>query len=327
MQLKLKAIRSDLIRAVYRARKVAPEKGTMPILGHVVLRADKELNRLLVEGTDLMTGVSGVLVADVEQGGAIAVGASAFYRIVDAATSDVVEIQGDETALLIRSGRSKWKLPTMLAADHPGMPRMKGAGESTEFDSETLRSALSQSAYAVSKFNDGNEATKGVLFQSRGGKLRTVSTDGRRLAAVFTEIEDLPEFDHVLSADSVEAIIRFLSEAKGPVTFQESSPYVSFSRVMQPGGKEGEGVETRVTCKTLQVTFPPYERMIAAQESLRYTVHVHRETLQQSIRRVVVAVKDKGAHVMIELYSDGGCLLFTGGRYLAVAGMRLPLKS
>lgn len=168
LELKLKAIRSDLIRAVYRARKVAPEKGTMPILGHVVLRADKELNRLLVEGTDLMTGVSGVLVADVEQGGAIAVGASAFYRIVDAATSDVVEIQGDETALLIRSGRSKWKLPTMLAADHPGMPEMKGAGESTEFDSETLRSALSQSAYAAGKFNDGNEATKGVLFQSRG---------------------------------------------------------------------------------------------------------------------------------------------------------------
>lgn len=69
-----------------------------------------------------------------------------------------------------------------------------------------------------------------------------------------------------------------------------------------------------MTCKTLQVTFPPYERMIAAQESLRYTVHVHRETLQQSIRRVVVAVKDKGAHVMIELYSDGRMSLVHRGQ-------------
>lgn len=299
--MKLKAIRSDLVQAVGRVRKVVSEKTTMPILAHAVLRADAEANRLLIEGTNLVTGVSGVMVAHVETTGALAVSADAFYRVLQAAVTDVVEIEESKANCVVRAGRSRWKLPIMPASDHPGMPEAKEA-PIIVLDGEVLRKSLASSSYAVSKV-DGNEALKGVLFQCDKGVMKTVSTDGRRLGAVFTEIGNVPDFSHVVSASSVEAILRFLDESDGPVAFKESSPYLYFSRVLSPAKEGGgDGVETMVIVKPIQNKFPPYHRIIPAQESVKYVLRVNRNSFIQVIRRVMAAVKEKGATVGIELY-------------------------
>lgn len=314
--MKLKAIRTDLVRAVNRVRKVTPDKTTMAVLGHAVLRGDSEANRLLVEGTDLVTGVSGVMVAHVEETGAVAVSADAFYRVLQAAVTDVVELAAEEHSLLVRAGRSRWKLPCMEAREHPGMPEAKEGGHTIVFDSEVLRKCLAYSSYAVSK-TDGNEALKGVLFQVQNRTLKTVSTDGRRLGAVFAEIQgNIPEFSHVMSQSSVEAVLRFLDESNGPVSFRQSSPYLYFSRVLSPGEEGGgDGVETMVVVKTISAKFPPYHRIIPDSEIIKYVFTVHRNSFVQSIRRVMAAVKEKGAAIGIELHPGKACLYHTGVIY------------
>lgn len=288
----------------------------MAVLGHAVLRGDSEANRLLVEGTDLVTGVSGVMVAHVDETGGVAVSADAFYRVLQAAVTDVVEVTAEENNLTVKAGRSRWKLPCMEAREHPGMPEAKESSHTIVFDGEILRKSLAYSSYAVSK-NDGNEALKGVLFQIQDGTLKTVSTDGRRLGAVFTEIQgNFPDFAHVISQSSVEAILRFLDEADGPVSFRQSSPYLYFSRVLSPAKEGGgDGVETMVVVKTIHAKFPPYQRIIPDSESIKYVFTAHRSSFVQSIRRVMAAVKEKGATIGIELHPGKVCLFHSGVIY------------
>lgn len=288
----------------------------MAVLGHAVLRADAEASRLLVEGTDLVTGVSGVMVAHVSETGGAAVSADAFYRVLQAAVTDVVELQAEGHNFVVKAGRSRWKLPCMEAREHPGMPEAKESSHTVVFDGEVLRKSLAYSSYATSK-TDGNEALKGVLFQIEGRSLKTVSTDGRRLGAVFTEIQgDFPDFAHVISQSSVEAILRFLDEADGPVSFRQSSPYIYFSRVLSPAKEGGgDGVETMVAVKTIHAKFPPYHRIIPDSEVIKYVFTVHRSSFVQSIRRVMAAIKEKGASIGIELHPGKACLFHKGVIY------------
>lgn len=313
--MQLKAIRTDLLHALGRVQKVAPEKTTMAILSHAVLRADGKANRLLVEGTDLVTGASGVIVADVAETGGVAVPATAFLKILKNANSEVVELREKDGHCHIKAGRSRWKLPAMPASDHPGMPEPPEELPAVGIDGGVIRKGFLLGSYAPSKKEGGNEAIKGVLFEVASGNLFVVSTNGRRLAAAKMNVSGVPDFSHIVSQSSVEILLHFLDEAKGPVSVKQWSSYLSFSRVLSPSEGQGDGLEVGVVTKTIQAKFPPYQRVIPAKENIKFKFLVNRNSFAQSVRRVMAAAKEKGAAIALELHTDRLSIVYENVRW------------
>ena len=64
----------DLLRILGRCQGVADKKSTMPVLGNVLLEVEGP-DKLRLAATDLYLAVSGSIHAEVDKGGAIAVGA------------------------------------------------------------------------------------------------------------------------------------------------------------------------------------------------------------------------------------------------------------
>src|SRR5512141_2817916 len=73
--------KKDFSRILDRCQGVADKKGTMPVLGNVRLEVVSP-SQLRLAATDLFLAVSGVISAQVDKGGSIAVGARDLFERV-----------------------------------------------------------------------------------------------------------------------------------------------------------------------------------------------------------------------------------------------------
>src|SRR5687768_11338402 len=165
--------RADLARTLAAVSKVVESRSTIPILANVLLSADS--GQLTVTGTDLDIQVSQSTPAE----GTLetTVDAKRLSDIARRLSGDVVNLNVDGDKLIVKSGRSRFTLPTLPIVDFPSM-------EGGTFDAEfkvDLAALVAPVKFAIS-----TEETRyflcGVYLHNASDGLRAVATDGHRLA-------------------------------------------------------------------------------------------------------------------------------------------------
>jgi len=188
--MKVTVERAQLLKSLSHVHRVVERRNTIPILGNVLIRADK--SRLSLKATDLDLEVTETLAAETGTGGSITVPAHMFYDIVRKlpdGSQIVLEGDGDRSVLAIRAGRSRFTLQTLPESDFPDL----AAGDMTH--SFTLAAADMKRLIDRTQFAISTEETRyylnGIYLHAAGSAkqatLRAVATDGHRLAQV-----DLP---------------------------------------------------------------------------------------------------------------------------------------
>ena len=143
---------TELTRALYRVQGIADKKSTMPVLAHVLLRADPE-SGLHVSATDLDVGLRGSYPAQVESSGAVAVHAKQFYEIVKSLTEDSVSLEvQDNNWVEICSGASRFRLVGMNADEFPALP---DPGEMNTFSVSSKELASAHRPNPLLRFHRG----------------------------------------------------------------------------------------------------------------------------------------------------------------------------
>jgi len=102
-----------------------------------------------------------------------------------------LDISGDKVVL--RSGRGRYSLSTLPAADYPNM-EISVATQQLTIPQYKLKQLLEKTAFAMAQ-QDVRYYLNGMLFEGRPGLLRTVATDGHRLALCETSIDKDSELD------------------------------------------------------------------------------------------------------------------------------------
>ena len=119
--------RKNFLAELSPMQGVVERKSTIPVLSHILLRA--EGGTLHMAATDLDVSLTASCEADVKSEGAIAVQARKFIEIIRASDGDdVLLVLDDENQLRIEVGRSRFKINGLSPEDFPTLPEVGGDG-------------------------------------------------------------------------------------------------------------------------------------------------------------------------------------------------------
>ncbi|MGE0585099.1 MAG: DNA polymerase III subunit beta [Flavobacteriaceae bacterium] len=248
--------RSELVKSLTHVHRVVERRNTIPILSNILI--DGADGRLKLKATDLDIEIVETLSADVAGDGATTVPAHVFYDLVrklpDGAQI-VLESGADDSSLIVRSGRARFMLQVLPAADFPDLT----AGEMTHaftISSAVLKRLLDKTQFAISQ-EETRYYLNGIYLHATesDGKpvLRAVATDGHRLARLETEapegIGGMPGI--IVPRKTVQELQRLLETPDAIVDIELSATKIRFTI--------GQVV---LTSKLIDGTFPDYGRVI-----------------------------------------------------------------
>lgn len=264
--------KNDLARLLSSVTK-AVEKSNVPILATVRLVADG--TSLHATATNLDIEITGSIPAD----GALSccVDAKLLSGIVAKAGSDVT-LEHDGNTLTVKSGRSRFKLPTLPVEDFPDLT----AGEFTTTFEADLSSVFAGVAFAVS-----TEETRYYLNGVYLEPTAATATDGHRLAHVATE---LPAFEPVIVPSKTVALW-----PKGAARVSLSSTKIRVQTADAAGG------DLTMTSKLIDGTYPDYQRVIPTGNDKH--VLADKAALQAAVARVSTVADQRGRAVKLEIAS------------------------
>lgn len=218
---------------------------TIPILKHVLL--DVNEGSLHILGHDLESSSASELTADIAAAGSCAIPAEPLAKLINGLPKHAhVAFETEKTHVIIKSGRSRYKLPILPAQDMPEALAAGGAFRAsvTADDLEQLfqrpRSALN--------LKDERAMCRGVFIHNDAGKLSSVGTSGYTLLRFSTDI-DASEFkgvivprsaaDEILKIGAGELLIsdRIISISTDRLTYSSKlidATYFDYRRIIPP---------------------------------------------------------------------------------------------
>lgn len=265
--------KEDLARAVGTVAKVVESRTTIPILSNVMLTA--AAGGLSVMATDLDILATTGVPADVTADGSICVNAKLLGDLARKATGDVT-MTLDSDKLTVKSGRSRFTLPTLPSTDFPdlGLPKFDA-----EFEID-LAALFAPVAFAIST-EETRYYLNGVYF--RGGNSVAVATDGHRLAKHAGP--ELPDFEGVIVPRKTVGLI-----PKGIVKVSVSQQKIRL-----------QTDSLTLTSKLIDGTFPDYERVIPTAERNDKVVTVDRDAIMKAADRVATVSSERGRAVKFSI--------------------------
>ena len=281
--MEIRLNRSEFLNELAPMQGIVERKTTIPVLSHILLRADGDTIRL--SATDLDVSLTSSVTGDVVTNGAIAIPAKKFMEISRAVVGDEVHLQEEEPQwLTIRAGRSRFKIHGMKPEDFPSLPAVDEE-YGIEIPFARMRTMISKVLFAVSA-DESRFQLNGALLKLKPGSVEMVATDGYRLALVESGLDGEGHEDQVLvPRKALQELLRF--EGGDSLGYRRGEHHLSF----RLGRRE-------LICRILEGTFPDYERVIARDNER--DVSFDRRQLSDAVQRVALLTGDRARAVKLE---------------------------
>lgn len=269
--------KSDLTHLLGAVTKVVEHRNTIPILSNVVLAVAD--GKFTAKATDLDIEAQASIAALDAQDGSTTVEAKLLADIAKRAAGDItLELQ--DGTLVVRSGRSRFKLQTLPIADYPTLDAGKF---DVEFDID-IASLVEPVQFAIS-----NEATRyylnGVYLHVVDGALTAVATDGHRLARNVGE--PAAHFEGVILPRKLVSML-----PRGTVKLALSQNKVRVTTA-----------DAVLTSKLIDGTFPDYPRVIPRDNGNLVTFD--KDDMLAAVDRAAVVFSEKGRAIKFEVGAEG----------------------
>jgi DNA polymerase-3 subunit beta len=316
MELKIGV--QELARALGRSQGIAEKKTTMPILSHVLLEAKKG-GKLHLSATDLDVSISAEHDCEVLREGSVAVSARHLYDIVRSLPEATATLKRAQNNYLeLASGAAEFRIVGLPAEDFPALPRFDKVKFQVVSPQELL-GLIGLTAFAVST-DETRYNLNGVFFESSGGELRMVATDGHRLSLARRPAEG--DFGLkkgvILPKKGLGELKKLLEEA---LESGEESPEVKLGFV------ESSAVVARprvtLVMRLIEGVFPDYKQVIPKQGEK--SVKLGRLRFLETLRRISLLSSDKAHAVKLDL-SPGVLKVLSQNPDLGEAKEEVPVE-
>lgn len=293
-------------RAVQEAMQLVtaavPSNATRPVLLCVRLQAGSE--GLSIDGTDLDVAMScRVDEVQVEEAGHAVIPAVRLAGILRELVAEQVEISTDaqQKTLILRAGSSLFKIPLEFVEEFPTLefaPPAPVLRVQRENMLRGLRLAMVAAARDATRFQ-----MHSVLFDCQNdGKLRLVSTDGKRMAVAeipgALSSPDLQKQQYIVPLKGVDLLLRVLaSEAAEEVEIHLDQAEITY-------GSD----RVSLSCKLVEGRFPDYERAIPTELGAAYELPC--AALTVALRQASL-MTTKETHSVLFSFQDSQLILST----------------
>lgn len=286
--MKFSATREQILGPLQSVIGVVERKQTMPVLANVLLAAKG--NRLSVTGTDLEVELVAAGEVNVAQPGEITVPGR---KLLDIAKSlpekAAVTVTIDGEKLKVTAGRSRFTLSTLAAGEFPVVDSVNATQTLTLPQAELSR-LIGKTHFSMAQ-QDVRYYLNGTLFETDGKLLRTVATDGHRLAIAEAPLAadggSVQAQQVIVPRKGVLELQRILG-GSGTVEIQIGTNHIR----LQVG-------DIRFTSKLIDGKFPEYGRVIPASPSK--IVVVDREAIRAALQRTAILSNEKYRGVRVSL--------------------------
>lgn len=293
--------RSDALTALIRVSGVV-SKSNVPILNNV--RIETTVFGIRIQATDLDMEAVTHCPAEIIEQGITTVNATKLREIVNSAAQgsqlscEIGTKDGERGRLVIKSGRSVFKIPTIDADAFPSIPDDAWASE-FDIDAPILSDMLTRTVFATG-IQMSQPALIGVYLTISDNDLLAVGCSGRRFATVRTDIpdgaRDMPSV--IIPTKAVGQIVRLLGET--------GSARLSVS----PNKWRVEANGATITGKVIDYPYLEYHRGLPTE--IPHIARAGRDALIGCVRRALIAGESDSVGVGIRLSFTTGLLTVTG---------------
>ena len=291
--MKLIAGREALLKPLQAVIGVVERRQTMPILANVLLVAkDGDLS---VTATDLEVELVANTAVQVDAPGEVTVPGRKLLDICRALPEDAeVSISQSGEKLVLKSGRSKFTLTTLPAAEFPTVDDINAA-ETINVPQAVLSRLLEKTHFSMAQ-QDVRYYLNGLLLETGGSGLRAVATDGHRLALCEDSLEGgkASEKQVIVPRKGVLELQRLMG-GDGDIGIELGTNHIRIQL---------EGI--RFTSKLIDGRFPEYERVIPQDTS--NALLADRGSFRAALQRTAILSNEKYRGIRLVI-RDGNMVL------------------
>lgn len=289
--MKFSTERETLLRALSMVTGVVERRQTLPVLSNLLVVARED--GLTITATDLEVELS-VRVregVEVERGGRATIPGRKLvdiWRSLPEGSRISVEVADQVT---VRSGKSRFALATLPVDEYPEMAEPQ-SDVKVLVPVDDVRRLLEQTSFAMAQ-QDVRYFLNGMLFEITGEYVRTVATDGHRLAMCTCPggAQGVERMQAIVPRKGVNELARLLGEGDEPLLLALGSNHL---RVVQGG--------YTLVSKLVDGQFPDYDRVIP--KNGEHYVTGDRETLRRSLRSTSILSNEKYRGVRLSLAGE-----------------------
>lgn len=282
--------REHLLKPLQQVSSPLGGRPTLPILGNLLLQVME--GSLSLTGTDLeMEMVAKVALSQPHEPGATTVPARKFFDICRGLPDGAeITVMLDGDRMLIRSGRSRFSLSTLPASDFPNLDDWQSDVEFS-LPQATLKRLIESTQFSMAH-QDVRYYLNGMLFETEGEELRTVATDGHRLAVCSMPVgQPLPSHSVIVPRKGVMELVRMLDGGETPLKLQIGTNNIRAS--------VGDYI---FTSKLVDGRFPDYRRVLPKNPDK--TLEAGCDVLKQAFARAAILSNEKFRGVRLYLSTN-----------------------
>lgn len=286
--MKFSISRENLLQPLQLVSGAVERRHTLPILANVLIKVSD--NSLWLTATDLEVElISNVTLSGECEDGQITVPAKKLLDIcrgLSEGSEVLFHIDGNKA--MLRSGRSKYSLSTLSADDYPNLEDWEGELE-FEIPQNKLKHLIDSTQFSMAQ-QDVRYYLNGMSLETEANLIRTVATDGHRLALCRLEYNDasLPERQVIIPRKGVMEIHRLIEEEDRPIKVQIGSNHIRlFSS------------DFIFTSKLVDGRFPDYRRVLPKDGNK--LIEASKEVLKQAFSRAAILSNEKFRGVRLNL--------------------------
>ncbi len=277
--MRFEATRETLLGPLQALIGVVERRQTLPVLGNVRVQVDEPGLRLTT--TDLEVELVAHVPCAVVATGTTTLPARKWLDICrNLPEGAEVTVALEKERAVLRSGRSRFTLATLPAADFPEVESI-GNVEQVTLPRSELRRLIERTHFSMAQ-HDVRYYLNGLLLELGPQVTRAVATDGHRLA--LAEVAGGGAVDEarqvIVPRKGIQELLRLLTDVDETTTIEFAENHV---RV--------ELGSIRLTSKLIDGRFPDYQRVIP--EGGDKKLLVDRQALRQALGRVYILSNEK----------------------------------
>jgi len=278
--MKFSLNRELLLKPLLLVSGAVERKSTLPILGNILLDVNEQ--SLTLTATDLELEM--VAYAQIENEGVSGKLTIPARKLLDICKSlpenAMITFEASDNTVIVRSGRSRYSLSTLPATDFPNIEEWKGDVEFKLNKSDFLR--LIESTHFSMANQDVRYYLNGMSIETEGHEIRSVATDGHRLAIckISNDALQLPTRQVIVPRKGILEIIRLLDPVDEEVHIYLGSNHI---RIIDE--------EFSFTSKLVDGRFPDYRRVLPRNGDK--FLHTNKEELRTVLSRASILSNEK----------------------------------
>jgi len=308
--MKIIVSKEDLVKATQIAQTGVSTRSTLPHLNSFFIEVKD--NEMEISATDLEIAVKCSIPVNIKKKGKATAIGKKFAEIAKELPGDEVSIEEIENnMIMVKSGTDIYRLSGIPAEDFPEIPQFNEK-KVIKIEKEKFQNMLLKTYFSTST-DESRYVLCGIYCIFEKGKLKLVSTDGRRMAYVWEETGKGNKGSVIIPNKTVTTLLKLLNFSTGSdilLNIEENMVAFKFDSIY-------------MTSRIIDGSFPNYEQVIPKSQDIHVEVNV--QELLRATKRISLMTTERSKAIKYN-FKKGKLTIFAHAEGVGEAASEIPIN-